>query len=257
MNQKSDKWTTNPTTKYDELILGDDESISKYSYALCAVLVRLGSFQYELKKFRESLGINKIYELPKNFRYKELGYWLDSLDLDYSRLLEAGDFICFLYRLPYDWQMPFMCAIVSDFLPIPIELPAIEIYKPNNYLSLAKNNFPTSLSRYPALIIKKNISPTKMRTWILENSDQVRDATNPLYDENLIRNEEKTIIWGAIASQVFIDYPKIDREFVDKCENLAKDINIDLGLPGTNEIFNHKERFEEAIAKSDFLKHSS
>lgn len=253
MNQKSDKWIFYPSTECDELIIDDNQEVSKYSYGLALLLIQLASFQNELEKFRDKLKIGSYFDVPDKLKYSELEDWLKSLNVDYKELFFAGDYICFLYRLPGDWQLPFMSAIVSDFLPVPIQLPPIEIYQPNNPISFKHNKFPDHLARYPALVIKKDIPVGAIRSWLDTHKSEYEQAKKGLYKDDSFRGQEETLFWGMVASLVYKDYPHIDETFQEMCHEYASHLSSTKTNFTYSELNSCRIRFEKALDKMDFL----
>lgn len=253
MNQKSDKWIFYPSTEYGELVLDKKQTISKYSFGLASLLTQLRSFQYELKEFRKKFKVSPFYQIPEGLEYSKHEDWLKSLTLNYEELFFAGDYICFLYRLPNDWQLPFMTAIVSDFLPIPIQLSPIEIYQPDNPISFKNNKFPDHLARYPALVIKKKIPFSAVRTWLEVNKSKFNKAVESLYVDDPLHSRERTLFWGMVASLVYREYPHIDPEFQDRCIEHAHHLSNTKDELDYVELNTYRKRFEKALDQIDFL----
>jgi len=187
-------------------------TIQEFTYA--NILVDSQRFTDRINTIRKQIGINKL--LQKNTEQindKEVKDMLLSLDdRAYEQLFDSTHAVVMDYGLSDAWFRPFVIAVLTNILEIPLDLP-IKLIKPvlkedsylerklNLYIEANSNNLLISVSRY--------VTPTELAYFINNSLNGYTKAAKRLPSLPKIRTSESTMFWGHVAylyKTLFPDY---------------------------------------------------
>lgn len=237
----------------DEILLKDSNSrieiknIDKYSeksksnLTIATLLSWLTGFSYLLIEARINIGIEPKFGirhlicLPNPANEKSvLAIKIPLYPKQLKQLSTEAMEILKYYNLSSNWFISIRLAILTNFLYLPPKLEPI---------IFVENRAPQS---YPAISINSKVSIHKLRLFIQENSDIIREIVNKLSNSRARRVSDDTFLWGKVVAIMVRDVPlaKVDSVFAvikSKLDEVFEE--TDMLVPEAYELRRTYERF--------------